>query len=207
MNFIVTTCDRVGLMMNSSPRREVPSGQGEYPNYPSPKNIGGVKMAKKMRNSKRIALTSMIAAIYAVMTVALAPVSYELVQIRIAELLTPLPFYFGLPAVVGLIVGCFVANAFSPFGVLDMALGTLGTACGAILSWKSKKLWQACLAPVITNAFWVGILLQYYGIPIWFGAPVVAIGEAIASFGIGYPVMKAIERYLPSMTYRDKEVK
>jgi len=155
-------------------------------------------------NSKHIALMALIAAAYAVTTIILAPISYELIQVRLSEILTPLPFYFGLPAVFGLIIGCFVANIYSPFGILDIVLGTMGTVCGAIASWKSKHLWQACLAPVISNAIWVGILLQYYGIPFVIGAAAVGVGELVACTFIGYPLMKALERIIPSIMFATK---
>ena len=57
------------------------------------------------------ARAAMIAAVYALLTIALAPVSYGIVQIRVAEALTILPF-FTPAAIPGLFVGCIVANLF-----------------------------------------------------------------------------------------------
>jgi uncharacterized membrane protein len=52
---------------------------------------------------------AMIAAIYAVLTLAFAPVSYGPVQVCFSEALSVLPM-FTPAAVPGLAVGCFLAN-------------------------------------------------------------------------------------------------
>ena len=64
-----------------------------------------------MRNNltRRLCIGGVIAALYAVLTLALPFLSYGAVQIRFSEALTVLPFF--LPeAVPGLAIGCFIAN-------------------------------------------------------------------------------------------------
>lgn len=54
--------------------------------------------------TKYLAEAAVIAAIYALLTIVLAPISYGAVQVRISEALTVLPF-FTPAAVPGLFVG------------------------------------------------------------------------------------------------------
>ena len=61
-------------------------------------------------DSKQIALTSIFAALYAIGVVFLAPFSYGLIQVRIADALLPLSIVFGMPVVIGLSLGTFIAN-------------------------------------------------------------------------------------------------
>jgi len=65
-------------------------------------------------------LTALLAALYALGVTLLAPISFEIFQIRVADMLLPLAIVFGMPAVVGLSVGTIVANLSSPFGIIDI---------------------------------------------------------------------------------------
>ena len=60
-----------------------------------------------------LTLAAMLAAVYAVLTMALPIPQYAGVQIRFAEALTVLPFLFPA-ATPGLFVGCLIANLLSP---------------------------------------------------------------------------------------------
>lgn len=81
---------------------------------------------KSSKTTKRLVRTALIAAIYAVLTLILAPISYGNIQFRISEIMVLLafvdPFYIG-----GLTLGCFIANMLGPNGMLDIFLGTLAT--------------------------------------------------------------------------------
>ena len=65
---------------------------------------------------------AMVAALYAALTLGLAPVSYGAVQVRVSEFMTLLAFYDkGL--IPGLTLGCLISNVGSPFGITDMLIG------------------------------------------------------------------------------------
>ena len=64
----------------------------------------------------------LLAAIYAALTLCLAPLSYGPIQVRISECLTLLAFY-DKRWVPGLTIGCLMANLNSPFGIADMVIG------------------------------------------------------------------------------------
>jgi len=147
--------------------------------------------------SLKVAIAALIASTYSIMTVILGPFGYSWVQVRISEALAPLPFLMGFPAVVGLTLGCALANWFSPVGLPDMIFGPLLTFCSAILSWKVNfgKRVVACIYPVLVNAFGVSAYVSsFYGVPYVMSVTTIAIGEFIAAVLVGYPLLTAIER-------------
>ncbi len=143
--------------------------------------------------SKRLVHGAVIAAVYTALTLLLMPLSYGVMQIRVAEALTVLPAL--TPAAVpGLFVGCLVANMLGPNGVIDMILGSAATLLAAIGSYKlrSKPL-LVPLPPVLANGLIVGAMLYYvYSVPVSLWACIlwVALGEAAACYGIGLPLLK-----------------
>lgn len=80
-----------------------------------------------------IARTAVLAALYALLTIALPVLSYGPVQFRAAESMTLLPILF-VEAVPGLALGCLIANLFSPYGWYDMVFGTISTLLAAVLT-------------------------------------------------------------------------
>ena len=146
----------------------------------------------KIRN---LALGGMIAALYAGVTVVLAPISYGPVQFRVAEALTLLPFYIP-EAVPGLFVGCLAANAFSSYGMLDMVAGSLATLTAACLTRRMPKLWLAALPPVLVNMVVIGTMLHFvadFPLPLYSTIFYVGIGQTGAC-AIGIPLMKTLEK-------------
>ena len=82
---------------------------------------------KKMKKSTVYTVQgALIAAVYAALTYAVAPLSFGATQFRISEALTILPV-FTPAAIPGLAIGCVIANIGSPFGPIDIVLGTLAT--------------------------------------------------------------------------------
>ena len=76
-------------------------------------------------NTHLLALNGVIAAAYAALTYVAAAMNlaYGPVQFRVSEALTVLPFLF--PGTwPGLFVGCLVANLMSPYGPLDILIGS-----------------------------------------------------------------------------------
>lgn len=163
----------------------------------------------------KLVYAAMIGAIYAVLTIFLAPLSYGPVQCRISEALTILPFFSFFP-VWGLTAGCLVANLLSPFGVFDIVLGTLATFIAAFITYligKSNIKHKRYLAPlpaVIFNGILVSIIINislpkhvtlanlsaisidpktFIITALW-----VAIGEFIPCYVLGLPLILIIEK-------------
>ncbi|MCI8630959.1 MAG: QueT transporter family protein [Firmicutes bacterium] len=148
--------------------------------------------------TKYLAEAAVIAAIYALLTIVLAPISYGAVQVRISEALTVLPF-FTPAAVPGLFIGCIAANILSPYGLPDLIFGSAASLIGATGSYLLRnKPVLVPLPPVISNGIIVGAMLYYvYEVPIPLIAQIlyVALGEVVACYAVGYPLMKYLNKY------------
>lgn len=147
-------------------------------------------MEKSKYSPKFLVVTAMVAAIYAVLTVA-TPLSFGAIQFRVSEMMVLLAF-IDKKYVPGLILGCFIANLFSPFGLMDVAFGTTCTAAALWGITHSKTLFGASLWPVFCNAF-IGVELYLMGVtPLFFGMFTVALGEFLAVSCMGYVVFRQL---------------
>jgi uncharacterized membrane protein len=119
--------------------------------------------------SRTVVTTAVIAALYTVFTLALAPISYGPVQFRAAELLKPLALYNPIFAL-GFGLGNFFANLGSPFGAWDFVVMPLVDIGAALLCWQLRR-WPV---PAVT--------IQ---------AIVISAGVAIFPLGLGgrFPVL------------------
>ena len=153
--------------------------------------------------TKKIIYSALIAAVYAALTLFMAPLSYGPIQCRISEALTVLPFFSSF-SVIGLTIGCFVSNIMSPIGLLDIIFGTLATFAAAFITYnigRSNLKYKKLLAPlpaIIINGIVVGILLNI-SLPstlLTYLATMgsVAIGEFIPCYIIGLPLLTLIEK-------------
>ncbi len=149
-------------------------------------------MQKIKFTPKMLSYTALIAAVYTVLTVGIAPFSYNAIQIRFSEILVLLAFLDKRYAP-GLILGCFIANCFSPLGIVDAIFGTTCTAIALYgITYHSKTLFGASLWPVFCNAF---LAIEYYFLqqaPLLFTAGTIALGEFLAVSCIGVVVFRQI---------------
>ena len=152
--------------------------------------------ARKKKPSLRFLTESaVIAAIYVTLTVLLAPLSYGVMQIRISEALTVLPF-FTPTAVPGLFIGCAIANLVGGNGIADIVFGSVATLLAAFLTRKIKNQWLAPLPPVLINAVVVGAMLSaVLSLPFWSTALLVGAGQAIACYGVGLQLLLLLKKY------------
>ncbi len=146
-----------------------------------------------------MAQAAMIAAIYVVLCIAFAPISYGAIQARIAEVLVILP-YFTPAAIPGLFIGCLIANLIGGSIMLDVAFGSLATLTGAIGTYllRKKSRYLAPVPPILANVLIVPFVLRYgYGepLPIPFLMGTVGIGEIIVCGGMGIVLLIILERY------------
>ncbi|MEM4284306.1 MAG: QueT transporter family protein, partial [Candidatus Caldarchaeum sp.] len=86
--------------------------------------------------SRDLAAAIVFAGLYAAGVIALPGISFEIIQVRVSDALLPLAIVFGMPAVVGITVGTFIANLFSPFGPVDLLGGTLTNLVATYVGWK-----------------------------------------------------------------------
>lgn len=144
--------------------------------------------------TKSIIINALIAAIYCVLTIATSSISYLGMQIRLAEALILLCF-FRRDLIIGLTLGCFLANINSPLLPWDLIFGTAATLLSCLLIIFMKQLFVASLIPVILNGFIVGAEL-YFIIqePFWLNVGLVALGEFIAVSVFGYIIFMILGR-------------
>ena len=137
-------------------------------------------MFKKLLTTRSLCVSAIIAALYAALTMLLAPISYGAIQCRVSEAMTMLPLL--LPqAIPGLFLGCLVANLMT--GMLtDVIFGSLATLIAAAGTWLlRKKPLLAALCPIVANGVIVGLVLSLsFGLPPALTMAEVAIGETAA---------------------------
>lgn len=154
-----------------------------------------------MKENKVLFMTqaAMIAAVYVVLCLVFAPISYGPIQARIAEALTILP-YFTPAAIPGLFIGCLIANLMGGSILLDVAFGSLATLIGAVGTYllRKKSRFLAPLPPILANTLIVPFVLRYgYGepLPIPFLMGTVGIGEVLVCGLFGMVLLVVLEKY------------
>ena len=158
-------------------------------------------MQKSRFSVRSLALSGIIAAIYAALTLLLPIPQYGGVQLRVAEAMTLLPFLVP-EATVGLTVGCFLSNLLGSPYVLDWVFGTLATLLAASLTRRMPNKWLAAVPPVLCNALIIGAEVAYFSVldgaafaPVFaFNAFTVGLGEAIACFALGVPLVNWMQK-------------
>ncbi len=131
---------------------------------PTPTQSSSNPTAAQQKPLLFMAQAAVIAALYAGLTLAAAPISYGAFQFRIAEALTLLPV-FTPAAIPGLALGCAIANFGSPLGPIDIVAGSAATLCAALFTYLLRRVtfkgWPllAPLPPVLLNGLMIGFEL------------------------------------------------
>ena len=151
----------------------------------------------KNKGTQFLTEAAVIGAIYVVLTLLFAPLSYGEIQIRFSEALTILPF-FTPAAVPGLFVGCLLSNIITGCAPWDVVFGSLATLAGALGTWALRKQkWLAPLPPIVANIIVVPLVLSYVykleGSLIYF-AVTVGIGEIISCGLLGMTLLFALDK-------------
>ena len=156
-------------------------------------------------NTKRLVRAAMVAAIYVVLCLVLAPFSYGAVQVRLAEMLCLLPV-FGAEYIVAVTLGCFLANLLGST-LVDVVFGTAATLVACLLTYAVRKMRVGGLAipaavpPIVSNAVIVGALELTFFLPGVTGAAALAawnaltvgIGEVVSCGILGVALVKLME--------------
>ncbi len=140
---------------------------------------------------KKVMRLSVVAALYVALTFAFQMVAYGGVQFRVAEILVLLCF-FRKDYSISMIIGCLIVNIFSPLGFLDIIFGTIATMLSVFFIMYSKKLFIACLYPVLFNGIIIGLLLTFvYQTPFMLNLISVGLGEIMVMI-FGYLVFNKL---------------
>ena len=161
---------------------------------------------KEMLTTRALARAGIIAALYAALTYAFAPIAYGPLQVRPAEALCILPIFF-IEAIPGLFVGCALANLLSGYGLYDIGLGSLTTLVAAILTFiigllLKRNLLSAILGgipPVLFNAVVIPFVIILGDAETPMAAYWTLFGEFMLTqsvwvYAIGIPLYFAVKR-------------
>jgi len=150
---------------------------------------------------EKIAIGSIIASLYAIGVISLAPISFLLFQVRVADALIPLSIIFGMPAILGVTLGNIVANIYGGLGYIDIIGGSIANFIAAYVGWKigSKDFaGSQFTATIAQNLIVSGIVGSYlaflFNVPLEAGFIGVLAGSTVSMNIIGYILVLAIKK-------------
>ena len=165
-------------------------------------------------HTRQLTCAAIVGAAYAVLSIfgSIFGITYGPIQCRFSEALCVLPFL--LPETAwGLGVGCLIANLFSPYGLLDIIIGSLATLIAAWLTSRCRSRYLAPLPPVIVNMVLVGGLLAFeqtgftraFMAAFWYNACSLAVSEAVVCYVLGLLLLKALgkTKYFKELQKKD----
>lgn len=144
----------------------------------------------KQLNTKQLTLNGVIAAVYAVLTLA-NPLSFGVLQFRISTLLLPLAVF--VPQVrAGLVIGTAIGNLNSSLGVIDVIVGSIVSAIAVYVVPKVKVKWLMPVMYALDSGVLVALELWYcFNTPIFYNILTVGI-SGVVLYSVGMVVMKQV---------------
>lgn len=139
-----------------------------------------------------IVLNAIIAAVYATATLFFPILSFGALgawQFRFSEALTILPSL--IPTTwIGVTIGCGIANIASPFGLIDVLIGTAATFVASIMTSRIRNPFVAAIPPVLVNAILLPIVwwISAGDIAYWFNFAVVLVCQGAVLYLLGVPL-------------------
>jgi len=164
--------------------------------------------------TRQITQSAIIAALYLVVTIAFAPISYSMVQFRVSESLMLLAAITPT-AIPGLFIGCVIANLYGGLGFIDIVFGSLATLLAAMLTWyisrktaslkRNIRLPLLPLPTIIINGIIVGGYLPFlipeirdlsesFTLVLGISMGSVMLGQLVVTYILGIPLYLAIKR-------------
>lgn len=151
---------------------------------------------------KQMATSGIIAALYVAVSLLIAPFGFTNIQFRVSEMFNHL-VVFDKKYIFGIVLGVFIANLFSPLGVVDLIFGVGHSIIALTITIFSAKFISGVTKRMIFNtivftvtmfiiAFELNLVL---GLPFLFTWVTVAAGEFIV-MAVGIPVMIALNSRL-----------
>ncbi len=144
---------------------------------------------------------AMIAAIYAALTL-ISPIPFGPVQCRVSEAMIMLAAI--TPAAIpGLTIGCILSNLASPYGIIDILLGSSATLLAGLSAYftrnfKIKNLpWLSPMGAVVFNAFLVSLSIKIASgseALYWLTTLQIGVGQIIACYVLGIPLWYILQR-------------
>ncbi len=144
--------------------------------------------------TKQLTTAAIVGALYTVLSLfaSVFGLTFGPVQCRFSEALCVLPFLFP-ETVWGLFIGCLITNILSPYGLLDVVVGSLATLLAAWATRHCKNRFVATLPPVLANMILVSGVIAWqevgFGGAFWgayaYHALTIGAGEVLACCVLG----------------------
>jgi len=151
--------------------------------------------------TKDLALMSVYAALYAALVIELGGISYGIINFRIADAMLAAVPLLGFAGVLGHTLGVFISNIPSPLGAIDLLNTIPSFAMSFVVYYVYKKtrndytVLATCVAYSVVLGITVGwMLAPVTHIPLPLSITYVALGNVIATVGIGWPLFKLLKR-------------
>lgn len=152
-----------------------------------------------MKRSVVIATAAVYAAMYVVLALLFSPISYGVVNLRVANILMGLVPLIGWPAVLGQALGVFIANQPAlgdSLGPIDLS-NVIPSFVFAWLLWKlrAKSVFLGLTIYSLALGLSVSYALSYaFNLPLLVEIPQVTAGIFLATAVLGYIFYKAVSR-------------
>ncbi|MFD0942230.1 QueT transporter family protein [Savagea faecisuis] len=117
---------------------------------------------------RTLVINAIIAGIYATVSIVILPLSFGALQFRIGEMLNHL-IVFDKRYFFGIIVGVFIANLFSAFGLIDVVFGVLHTALALGLTTLAARFIKTRWKLMLFNSFIFSALMWIIALVIMAG--------------------------------------
>jgi uncharacterized membrane protein len=152
-------------------------------------------------NTKKLAVVAVFASLYTIGVVFLAPISFGVYQVRLADAMLPLSMIFGVPGALGFSLGCIVSNVYGGLGIIDVVGGAAANLVACTLAWYiggKGRGFQRFLGSIVETGIVTlivgGYLSLIFQVPVEFGLLGVLVGSTIAINVIGFPIEEVIRR-------------
>ncbi len=152
-----------------------------------------------MRRSLLVATAAVYAAMYVVLVVLFSPISYGVINFRVANILMGLVPLIGWPAIVGQVLGVFIANQPAlgdALGPIDL-INVVPSFVFAWVLWKLRR--KSVFLGLTLYSVALGVSVSYalnyaFNLPLSVEIPQVTAGIFGATAVLGYIFYKAVAR-------------
>ena len=151
-----------------------------------------------MKRSTVVATAAVYAAMYAVLSLAFSPISYGVINLRVANILMGLVPIVGWPAVVGQALGVFISNqpALDPLGPIDL-INVIPSFIFAWVAWRLRRRSVFLGLTLYSLALGISVscaLSLAFHLPLLVEIPQVTAGIFLATAVLGYILYRAVVR-------------
>jgi uncharacterized membrane protein len=152
-------------------------------------------------SAKGISVVVVFGALYAISVISLAPISFSIYQVRLADALLPLSIIFGMPSAIGLSVGCIVSNVYGGYGIVDIVGGAIANFAASSLAWYLarrsgliRRFLGSVVQTIIITLIVGGYLSLIFAVPLSVGILGTLVGSVISINVIGFPIEEIVRR-------------